>query len=272
MKKHVIAIAVSLSIPLVAHAMEPWNKDTVYNSGDLVTHHGESFVSSHWTQGTEPVVNDISWDGWIHINADTIDNYEHETPYAGGSVVNFEGDIYLAKWWVQGEYPSKSGTWRLLDDLEPSPDPDPDPDPDLDPKSPEAIVGVDKDNNGVRDSYEVAVTEAYQNPQIVQLAINLGLEYTDINEIALDKSIQLSVEDATKKYNEILVLEECAEELLKTGVIEMTPLELHTDTLYRALTYRNGKERIFEQMEHDLDAILTIEQPCVGKMAEEAVK
>ncbi|NNN43485.1 MULTISPECIES: hypothetical protein [unclassified Vibrio] len=266
MKKHVIAIAVSLSIPLVAHAMEPWNKDTIYNSGDLVTHLGESFVSSYWTQGTEPVVNDISWDGWIHINADTIDNYEHETPYAGGSAVNFEGDIYLAKWWVQGEYPSKSGTWRLLDDLEPSPDPD------LDPKSPEAIAGVDKDNNGVRDSYEVAVTEAYQNPQIVQLAISLGLEYTDINEIAFDKSIQLSVEDATKKYNEILVLEECAEKLLKTGVIEITPLELHADTLYRALTYRNGKERIFEQMEHDLDAILTIEQPCVGTMAEEAVR
>ncbi|MGH2192833.1 hypothetical protein, partial [Enterococcus faecalis] len=84
-----------------------------------------------------------------------------------------------------------------------------------------------------------------------------------------DKSIQLSVEDATKKYNEILVLEECAEELLKTGVIEMTPLELHTDTLYRALTYRNGKERIFEQMEHDLDAILNINKPCVEAMAEE---
>ena len=273
MKKRFIALTVSLSLPFATSAAEMWDRETVYNAGDLVQHGGETFVSSHWNRGNEPEVNDISWDGWIHIDSTSIVSYEHQLAYKGGSIVNFEGDVYLAKWWVQGEYPSESGTWRLLKNfnLDPTDPTDPvKPPKPIDPKSPEAIAGIDSDNDGLRDSYKDGVLAQYQEPEMINLALNLGLEYADVNEFYFDDSLVLSKDDAVKKLNDILALEVCAEHLQETGQINKTPLVLYADDLYRSLAYRIGKERIFEQTGNDFRAIAKPAQVCPEALTQEA--
>lgn len=269
MKKQLAVLTIGLSISIGSVASVYWNEDTAYSAGDIVNHNGGSFVASHWSQGTVPEVNDISWDGWIHIDSTNIAIYEHEKAYVGGSVVNYKGNVYLAKWWVKGGYPNESNTWRLLEDfhLEPSM-PINDPDPNVAPKSPNTIHGVDSDNDndndGIRDSYKAAVLEKYDNPEIVQLALAVSLEYADLHELGLEEAetIKISKEDAATKYNSIVAFEKCAQQLQSEGIISKTPVQLYANSIYRALYYRLGKERLFKAMDYDLDALVIPESPC----------
>ncbi|NAW91084.1 MULTISPECIES: carbohydrate-binding protein [unclassified Vibrio] len=265
MNKQLVALAIGLSLSTSALASVSWDKDTAYSTGDIVNHNGESFVASHWSQGTAPEVNDISWDGWIHLDSTNVAMYAHEQAYVGGSVVNYNGDVYLAKWWVKGEYPSESSTWRFLEDfnLEPS-TPVEDPDPNVNPKSPDTIHGVDSDNDGIRDSYKASVLEKYEHPDIVQLALAVSLEYADLHTLGLEEAetIEISKEDATTKYNSIVAFEKCAQQLQSEGRIDETPAQLYANSIYRALYYRLGKERLFKAMDYDFDALVLPENPC----------
>ncbi|ASO30608.1 MULTISPECIES: carbohydrate-binding protein [Vibrio] len=265
MNKQLVALTIGLSLSTSALASVPWDKDTAYSTSDIVNHNGESFVASHWSQGTAPEVNNISWDGWIHLDSTNVAMYAHEQAYVGGSVVNYNGDVYLAKWWVKGEYPSESSTWRLLEDfnLEPS-TPVEDPDPNVNPKSPDTIHGVDSDNDGIRDSYKASVLEKYEHPDIVQLALAVSLEYADLHTLGLEEAetIEISKEDATTKYNSIVAFEKCAQQLQSEGRIDETPAQLYANSIYRALYYRLGKERLFKAMDYDFDALVLPENPC----------
>jgi chitinase len=37
--------------------------------------------------------------------------------YTGGQEVTYQGHVYSAKWWTQGDEPSKSGEWGVWKDL-----------------------------------------------------------------------------------------------------------------------------------------------------------
>ncbi|EJK2115490.1 chitinase [Vibrio navarrensis] len=71
--------------------------------------------------GTEPGGN-----GW-----------ESSKVYLAGDLVTYQGATYKAKWWTQGDDPSKGGPWELVagtpSELTPTPDPVPTPDPTPDP-------------------------------------------------------------------------------------------------------------------------------------------
>ncbi|KGK17087.1 chitinase [Vibrio navarrensis] len=71
--------------------------------------------------GTEPGGN-----GW-----------ESSKVYLAGDLVTYQGATYKAKWWTQGDDPSKGGPWELVagtpSEPTPTPDPVPTPDPTPDP-------------------------------------------------------------------------------------------------------------------------------------------
>ncbi|MBE4589200.1 chitinase [Vibrio navarrensis] len=71
--------------------------------------------------GTEPGGN-----GWESIKV-----------YLAGDLVTYQGATYKAKWWTQGDDPSKGGPWELVagtpSEPTPTPDPVPTPDPTPDP-------------------------------------------------------------------------------------------------------------------------------------------
>ncbi|MBG0759555.1 carbohydrate-binding protein [Vibrio cidicii] len=57
--------------------------------------------------------------------------------YLAGDLVTYQGATYKAKWWTQGDEPSKGGPWELVagtpSEPTPTPDPGPTPDPTPDP-------------------------------------------------------------------------------------------------------------------------------------------
>ncbi len=272
MDKRRIALGVLLAFPLTAFAADDWSQHDVYNAGDIVTHNGNTFVSAHWNQGNKPTVNDYSWDGWIYLDKTALAPYEHEKVYNGGTIVEYGGDVYLSKWWVQGDYPNTSNAWRLLENftLDPS-TPSDDTDPNVNPKSPETIKGIDSDGDGIRDSYKARVLDKYDSPEVVQLALSVSQEYNDLNALAFDDTLVLEPEEATVKLTNILAVEKCADILVEQGLISETPLQLYANTIYRALYYRLGKERLFAQSGSDLTTLRAEDQPCPENFVKETL-
>ncbi|HHX8293754.1 TPA: carbohydrate-binding protein [Vibrio diabolicus] len=268
MRKSLILLGIGLLTSTSGFASTPWQSDAVYNAGDVVTHNGNTFVSIHWNSGSVPVVNDVSWDGWLYVENGNISLFQAEEAYNGAELVNYKGEYYLSKWWVQGEYPNESSAWRHLVNLDLGGDVTPpvEPEPDLDPKSAEAIHGADSDNDGIRDSYKAAVIETYSSPEIVQFALSAAYEYKLLHELALDNSIQLSKEDATKQMNSFIRMGSCFEQLRREGLIQKMPNSLFTDSIYRAVYYRIGKRRLFELMDSDYDAFIFEDSPCPASL------
>ncbi|KYN86518.1 carbohydrate-binding protein [Vibrio cidicii] len=63
--------------------------------------------------------------------------WESSKVYLAGDLVTYQGATYKAKWWTQGDEPSKGGPWELVagtpSEPTPTPDPVPTPDPTPDP-------------------------------------------------------------------------------------------------------------------------------------------
>lgn len=263
-KKRAITLAIiALSSVSSTLAASEWEHNQAYNAGDVVTHLGHTYISAHWNLGNAPEKNEDVWDGWIYLDNSNIPLYQSESSYNGGAVVSYQGHYFLSKWWTKGEYPDNSNAWRLLKNYTVWPSTPKTPvKPPSDPKSAEAILGIDSDSDGIRDSYINAVVEQYQKAELVQLALSAGHEYKVLHELALEVPVSLSPQEAKRKLHSIVALEDCVEHLKNTGQITVTPDSLYNETIYQSLYYRIGKRRLFEAMGANYDELPVETQAC----------
>ncbi len=239
-----------------AFATSEWLSDQVYTAGDIVTWQGDTYISSHWTKGIEPVMNDINWDGWVFIESSSIKDWEPNTEYDGGDVVRLNANHYLAKWWSKDEIPADSTAWRKLSDFDVSP-----PTPPVSP-----VLGSDEDSNGIRDDYEQALKTFYplDKQNYTQVATAASYVWKKQTEIALDDTIKMTPISAAIAYNEELALDHCFL-LLKKEDPDFNPPHLaYYNTPERALKSRIGHERIAKMIGDRTDLIVIPSDPCVG--------
>ncbi len=137
----------------------------------------------------------------------------------------------------------------------------------VDPKSPQAVHGVDSNNDGIRDSYQVAVHKNYLIHEVVELAMGVADAYKFLHELVLDDAIQVVPQVAINKLNRIIAIEDCFELLQRSGQIKEHPVSLYNDVIYRALYYRIGKRRLFEAMGSDYEAFVFEINPCPASVS-----
>ncbi|MGY0617122.1 hypothetical protein [Vibrio sp. FJH11] len=239
-----------------ALASSEWVSDQVYTAGDVVTWQGETYISSHWTNGIEPVINDISWDGWVYVENSDIQSWEPNKEYDGGDLVKINADYYIAKWWSKDSIPSDSSAWRKLSDF--------DVDPPTTPIAP--VLGNDEDNNGIRDDYEEAVATMYLPSQqrYTQVAIAASFVWKMQTEVALDDTITMTPEAAAIAFNEELALDQCFLQLKAEDPDFEYPHLAYYNTVERAHRSRVGHERIGKMIGERTDLIIIPTEPCVG--------
>ncbi len=127
-----------------------WSASTIYTGGERVSYGGIIYEAQWWTQGDVPGAEE--WGPWKHSDgsatgttdengsadsedtestadgnstsggSDTdvtgdIEAWDASTIYTGGEVVSYEGVIYQAKWWTQGDIPGTQewGPWEEID-------------------------------------------------------------------------------------------------------------------------------------------------------------
>ncbi len=116
-----------------ADQVSQWQSNTAYWAGDEVEYSGEVYVAKWWTKGdipNEEVENE--WDTpWQLANGDESDEsdvnenntsqeepvddsdysgeiskWQQDSAYWGGDEVEYDGDVYVAKWWTKGDIPN----------------------------------------------------------------------------------------------------------------------------------------------------------------------
>ncbi len=110
-----------------ANQLSQWNPDSIYWGGDEVEHDGEVYVAKWWTKGDNPgkqVENewDTPWrleDSNSDVSNEDDSDWQSDTAYWAGDEVEYNGKIYVAKWWTKGDNPDKQvenewdTPWRL---------------------------------------------------------------------------------------------------------------------------------------------------------------
>ncbi|MFA0193105.1 hypothetical protein AB4454_00010 [Vibrio artabrorum] len=245
MKNKFIQFGILLSIfslPNVALSAEEWDEKKVYNSGDVVQWKDLTYISSHWTQGTEPLNNKVNWDGWITINTEEIESWQQSTPYNGGTVVEYNVGYYIAKWWNNNSIPSDSAEWQRLDlDVGGKPSPDPTPDDGN-------VIGKDSDGDGLRDDYAVTVEETYTNTQEVALATQAGKEFGKLLEFS-ENNIEITVEDAQLMAIDGITIQYCIDIYKQTNPDFVNPIDLYYDTIERAIASNEASTQLYKALQ-----------------------
>lgn len=104
-----------------------WDKNKVYNDGDIVEHSDKTWLAKWWTRNDEPGTTG-EWGVWRIIKNETTPPTIPDTPtvpeipsmkwqdskiYNSGDSVIFNGEIWTAYWWTKGEEPGASGEWGV---------------------------------------------------------------------------------------------------------------------------------------------------------------
>ena len=134
-----------------------WDAETIYATpGTIVEHNGQTYKNYWWTQGDNPDgFADNPWYVWRPVEdveptpkpeptpepeptPTVAEEWDPSTIYLGGEQVAYNGKIYQAYWWTQGDNPDGFAdnpwyVWRLVEDVEPTPEPEPEPTPEPEP-------------------------------------------------------------------------------------------------------------------------------------------
>ncbi|WP_315903219.1 glycoside hydrolase family 19 protein [Photobacterium sp. TY1-4] len=115
-----------------------YNPDAVYQSGDQVLYQGHLYEARQPVQNIIPAPGAES-DSWQWLGerseqpqatlATSYPAYQASQIYVNGDRVSYNGQVYEAKWWTQGEAPdapNSTGVWQHIT-ADPGPGPDPDP-------------------------------------------------------------------------------------------------------------------------------------------------
>ncbi len=177
----------------IAHAMNTWDKNTVYVAGDIVELNNTTYVATYWNINKQPQPNGKSWDGWVTLNIEQANDWNNSQAYQGGQIVKYQQQFYLARWWNQKANPSSDNVWLKLNINLPVSDQDKIDEltqnqiiPNLERE--ESLLGIDDNQNGIRDDIDLFIEFHYpelsQQKAVQQLAKSLqnslSVDTTDI--------------------------------------------------------------------------------------------
>jgi chitodextrinase len=102
--------------PPPAGALAPaWQSSTVYQAGQVASYNGRNYRAKWWTTAEVP---GVAASGVWEEMGDAYGNpaaWSSKIAYVGGAKVLYDGLIYQAKWWTQGEIPTPtSTTWAVV--------------------------------------------------------------------------------------------------------------------------------------------------------------
>lgn len=222
---------------------ESWSADKTYDSGDIVEFDGKYYLASYWSQGMQPIDNQVAWDGWISIKEKQLAQWKVHKKYKAGSVVIFNEKNYIAKWWNRGTPPeTEHSPWVKLAlgiGEEAAPD------------DRYNVLGKDKDGNGIRDSYERFVEKTYQDPIIKSYLKTSAREYQKVLELDVNAKLaeSLTTEQAEIILNNLVTFLYCNRKLRKEGRLPLnsSPISEYYNTIERAISRHKGGRILYKK-------------------------
>ncbi|KAG0222109.1 Chitinase 1 [Actinomortierella wolfii] len=102
-----------------------WDAATAYSGGAVVSYNGRKYTAKWWTQGDVPSAAGSPWTDNGPCSGSTptatptptpggcsgVSAWNSSTSYSGGAKVSYEGYVYTAQWWTQGDTPGTNPVW-----------------------------------------------------------------------------------------------------------------------------------------------------------------
>ncbi|WP_135661509.1 PKD domain-containing protein [Halorhabdus rudnickae] len=100
-----------------------YDSGATYTGGDQVVYDGALWTAEWWTSGTTPSTDAAVWtkegscggdDGGSGVDCSDVSEWDSSTTYTGGDRAVYDGRLWEAKWWTQGDEPgaSQRGPWK----------------------------------------------------------------------------------------------------------------------------------------------------------------
>ncbi|KAF9995190.1 Chitinase 1 [Entomortierella chlamydospora] len=104
-----------------------WNSATAYSGGAVVSYNGHTYTAQWWTQGNVPSSGAPWTDNGACSGTATstssgaspsatpgcsgVSAWSSSTAYNSGAKVTYNGYVYTAQWWTQGDTPGSNSVW-----------------------------------------------------------------------------------------------------------------------------------------------------------------
>ncbi|ORZ04541.1 hypothetical protein BCR41DRAFT_374839 [Lobosporangium transversale] len=99
-------------------AAPAWEAGKVYTGGAVVSYNGKQYTAMWWTQGNVPSAgapwkdNGVCSGGSVPgSSCSDINAWSTSAAYNSGARVTYNGFVYTAQWWTQGDTPGSSSVW-----------------------------------------------------------------------------------------------------------------------------------------------------------------
>ncbi|WP_123766753.1 hypothetical protein [Vibrio maerlii] len=252
MFRTLLVLSLCFSEPILA--LESWNSHKRYSPGERVFYQDIQYVSTHWNLSNAPKPSNTYWDGWLLVEAE-ITRFNWGSDYDSGDVVEYYGDIYLAKWGNRNELPAESWYWRrLASDDYLNVTGISDVDRHL-PHSVEFILGEDINRNHIKDRLEFKVLHTYPSTELQRLALNASFVYRALHQLELDESINLLEQEVISLFAALSGWQQCMQELGERNPRIDTPWVLYHDTLYSSLLYQLGQNEALQDLNGEFEKL-----------------
>ncbi|KAG0005864.1 hypothetical protein BGZ79_001057 [Entomortierella chlamydospora] len=104
--------------PTGSCSVAAWSSTTTYNSGAVVSYNGHQYTAQWWSQGNIPTAGAPWTDNGVCSGGSPgtgscsgVSAWSTSTAYSGGAKVTYDGYIYTAQWWTQGDTPGSASVW-----------------------------------------------------------------------------------------------------------------------------------------------------------------
>ncbi len=92
---------------------EEYDPEKIYFADDTATYNGDTYKAKWWVQGGgTPDINQ-AWEKIADGEGEEgeIEEYNPAKVYVGGDQVTYQGVVYEAQWWTQGDLPGSNSVW-----------------------------------------------------------------------------------------------------------------------------------------------------------------
>lgn len=237
MKKKIKTFFVALFalFPSLSHAadfseMPPWNPSEQYRRGKVVKFQHDIYISVNSSKGQSP---DAHPDHWRRIDYNDRRQARIKTLYPIGAVVSHNGKHYISlrvnatgtklrlddsRRWMEFTHPG------LIYDI---------PDEPVDPDQLATLIGVDSNNNGIRDDYEREILFSDLPAPVKEAALSAGKVYGALMMTAFEE-VEVDEAEAREIIRNLVIARECRRSLA----------QLHDGAIWEETAYFNTFDRI----------------------------
>jgi len=248
-----------LTIAKNFNSFESFDNNKKYTEGSYVKYSNNLWVARHKVIGKYPEEKSLTW---AKVKLNNINEWKSQKVYLLGQSISYNEKTYFAKSLKPIAINSSYANYKWVEFSHPAMGFDL---PSFNPENPEhnSIEGVDQNENGIRDDYEIKIVMSDKPRDIKELALKAGKSYQTALSMK-DIANSITQEEATNTLLSLTLAELCKRHINKNNASAITwKMSDYFNTIDRIETNFSVQNKLASLVdEEQLES--SLEQPCAS--------